>query len=589
MGFFNSFLPGMRRNHVHLLLAAAIASASSAAEAHREPGSDAVDAAGGDSGFPVERDPWRWPSSSASIWNAPIGAGAVYVPAWLASVAHVAIDEQILLRVSAAAPEREVHAPASWERRAGGTPRAPRAPPFAARPESIAPVSDPGPRFPLRIGPDRRHLVDERGAPFLYHADTAWMLFLKLTADEAYQYMTLRKAQGFTALQVQLTGFLGATNRAGELPFAGTPPQQDFSRPNEKFFAHVDRVIAEAEAMGLLLAVAPAWAGCCGEGWAGKSKNGSPGPIDANGAEATRELGRWLGRRYGKFENVMWILGGDNDPHSAREAIRALGRGLKDTAPGRLITYHAASSHSSTDVWPADEDWLDVSMVYTYFRGFDKAWNKRQPDVYEVSRAEYAKAPVRPFFLGESTYEGEHGAWGSALQARKQAYWCVLSGGCGHAYGSPDWDFPPNWREIVDLPGAASLKYLRALLESRPWWSLRPDGENAVAVDGRGPWGANDATITAVASDAAFAITYLPARRAVTIDLAKISGEAVAASWYDPRNGKTASAGRFAEKKRQTFAPPGEGDWILVLDDAGRGFPAPGTSPSQDRPPRRSP
>jgi hypothetical protein len=37
----------------------------------------------------------------------------------------------------------------------------------------------------------------------------------------------------------------------------------------------------------------------------------------------------------------------------------------------------------------------------------------------EVSHAEFAKVPVRPFFLGESTYEGEHSAWGSALQARK--------------------------------------------------------------------------------------------------------------------------------------------------------------------------
>jgi hypothetical protein len=52
---------------------------------------------------------------------------------------------------------------------------------------------------------------------------------------------------------------------------------------------------------------------------------------------------------------------------------------------------------------------------------YTSAWNKNQPDVYEVSHAEFAKVPVRPFVLGESTYEGEHGALGSALQARKQA------------------------------------------------------------------------------------------------------------------------------------------------------------------------
>ena len=43
----------------------------------------------------------------------------------------------------------------------------------------------------------------------------------------------------------------------------------------------------------------------------------------------------------------------------------------------------------------------------------------------------------------------------------------MLGGGFGHAYGSPNWNFPKNWREVLELPGANSLKHLRALLESR--------------------------------------------------------------------------------------------------------------------------
>lgn len=239
------------------------------------------------------------------------------------------------------------------------------------------------PTFPLRLAENRRHLVDQLGKPFLYHADTPWMLFTKLTEAEARHYIARRKEQGFTALQVQLTGFLGMTNLAGELPFAGMPPEQDFARPNENFFAHVDHVVGEAQRNGMLLAIAPAWAGCCGEGWAGKEKDGQLKPLNANGAAKARELGRWLGNRYGKYDHVLWILGGDNDPNNARAEIRALGQGLKDTAPHQLITYHAASTHSSTDVWPADEPWLDISMVYSYFRGFNKAWKKEQPDIYE--------------------------------------------------------------------------------------------------------------------------------------------------------------------------------------------------------------
>ncbi len=285
------------------------------------------------------------------------------------------------------------------------------------------------PDFPLNVSENRRHLVDQGGVPFFYNADTPWMLFTKLNEPEAKEYIALRKQQGFTALQVMLTGFLGMTNLAGELPFTGTSPEQDFAQPNEKFFAHVDRVVAEAQRQGFLLVIAPAWSGCCGEGWAGKEKNRALKPLNANGAEKSRELGRWLGKRYGKFDNILWPLDGDNDPNNARAEIRALGLGLKDTAPQQLITFHAASTHSSTDVWPADERCLDVSMVYSYFRGFNKAWKKGQPDIYEVSHAEFAKIPVRPFFLGESTYEGEHDAWGSGVQARKQAYWAVLGDG----------------------------------------------------------------------------------------------------------------------------------------------------------------
>ncbi len=425
-------------------------------------------------------------------------------------------------------------------------------------------------QFPLKVGENRRLLVDQRGTPFLYNADTAWMLFTKLTETEAKEYIARRKEQGFTALQVQLTGFLGMTNLAGELPFAGTPPVQDFARPNERFFAHVARVVAEAERQGMLLAIAPAWSGCCGEGWAGREKNGALKPLNANGAEKSRELGRWLGQRYGIFTNVMWILGGDNDPHITREEIRALGLGLKATAPQQLITYHAASSHSSTDVWPDDERWLDVSMVYTYFRGFNKAWNKNQPDVYEVSHAEFAKATVRPFFLGESTYEGEHGAWGSALQARKQAYWCVLGGGFGHAYGSPNWNFPKNWREVLELPGANSLKHFRALLESRPWWKLVPDVNNVVAVEGRGAFATNDYAVTALADDGSFSLSYLPSKRSLTLDLTKLSGGRVIASWFNPRTGETPRLGEFTDKRHHAFEPPGDGDWVLVLEGMGR-------------------
>lgn len=84
------------------------------------------------------------------------------------------------------------------------------------------------------------------------------MLFMKLSEAEFRQYIARRKEQGFTALQVQLTGFLGMTSLAGELPFAGAPPEQEFAKPNETFLEHVDHVVGEPQQQGMLLAIAPA-------------------------------------------------------------------------------------------------------------------------------------------------------------------------------------------------------------------------------------------------------------------------------------------------------------------------------------------
>jgi len=53
----------------------------------------------------------------------------------------------------------------------------------------------------------------------------------------------------------------------------------------------------------------------------------------------------------------------------------------------------------------------------------------------------------------------------------------------------------------------------------------------------------------------------------LTVDLTKLSGERVAASWFNPRTGETNRIAEFAEKKHQTFEPPAEGDWVLVLVD----------------------
>ncbi len=403
------------------------------------------------------------------------------------------------------------------------------------------------PKFPLRVSASGGYLEDTEAKPFLYQADTLWLL-AKRSLEEVDALFSLRKSQGFTAIQLQLTGFLGTKNVEGRLPFG---PSYDLASPDERYFSHIDALFECAKRHGLLLAVAPLWVGCCREGWAGKGEDGSLRPMNVAGESVCEAFGRWLGTRYKSFDNLLWILGGDNDPWSvdAVALTHALARGLKASAPQQLLTYHASSTHSSTDVFP-DAPWLDVSMVYTYFRGFNKAWNKVQPDVGEVCLLEHRKQPVKPYFLGESTYEGEHEAWGSTHQIRKQAYTALLSGAFGHAYGSTNWRCDDNG-QIAALPGAASLQHLTALFSRYSWHTLLPDFSH--------PQLANDSVSAASTPDGALSILYLPTPRPISVP-----GTWSHAAWYDPTTGAEHEA-----QQADTLSPPGHNaagdpDWVLL-------------------------
>ncbi len=414
--------------------------------------------------------------------------------------------------------------------------------------------------FPLSVSENQRYLVDAEGKPFLYQADTPWFLFFKLTLPEVREYMQARKEQGFNTLQIMLTGGKGLKNIYGELPFHNN---YDLAQPNEKFFQRVDSIVVEAQNQSLLLALVPLWSGCCRTDYAGQDVDGNPLPLNRNGVEKARAYGEWVGNRYGNYDHIIWVMGGDNDPFNAMEEIEVMADGLHRTSNNQLFTYHASSTHSSTDVFP-NADWLDVSMVYTYFRGFNKAWNKIQPDVYEVCYDEYQKTPVKPFFLGESTYEGEHDEWGSALQARKQAYWAVLSGATGHAYGSPNWHLRDDWRNVLQFPGAESLKHLPPLIKSFGWPNLQPDWLGTFIIRGDGGYATNDYAITAFLADSSRAVTYVPSGRELQLNLSEMSGKTVELSWFNPRSGNTISINTYSFSAKPTITTPDQQDWILL-------------------------
>ena len=409
------------------------------------------------------------------------------------------------------------------------------------------------PTFPLRASDSGRHLVDARGEPFFYHADTAWNLPKKLTLAEANEYLDDRIARGFTAIQIQaISKEQGpVTNRDGQPPF---DPPDDLLKPNERYWKHLDRVLDAARQRGLLVAVAPVWIR-----WGGQDKEGWRNQLTDDNA---RPYGRFLGSRYKRFDNILWILGGDADPKEKAPAIHELAAGLKDTAPHHLLTAHNAPEHASAEFF-ADARWLDVNLAYSY--------REVQPHVL----AEYTRGRARPIVLGESGYEEESNdrRGGDAYRMRRQAYGALLSGACGHAFGQKHvWRFDAEWRQALDSPATRHMAHLKTLFATLPWHRLVPDANGELVVEGRGKAGGVDYVCAARGDDGTLALVYLPQRRRVVLDASKLA-KGASARWFDPTSGRSTEAVREDVGGRWRFEPPeknaaGDGDFVLVIKNA---------------------
>jgi hypothetical protein len=214
-------------------------------------------------------------------------------------------------------------------------------------------------------------------------------------------------------------------------------------------------------------------------------------------------------------------------------------------------------------------------MVYTYWRGKPGTWvpPARMPQVYESALREYARQRARPrplpLVLGESQYEGGGGNDdGTPAQVRRQAYWALLSGAAGHAYGSGVYAFPANWRARLRAPGAEQMRHVAALFAGLPWWRLTPDVRHETLVAGYGAYGRADYVVAAVTGDRTLLVAYLPVRRAVAVDLSRLAGAAATVRWFDPRTGATRAGGRYPHGAAPTvrrLTPPAPGDWVLVV------------------------
>jgi hypothetical protein len=319
---------------------------------------------------------------------------------------------------------------------------------------------------------------------------------------------------------------------------------------------------------------------------------GKIGPVTTDNliSEANaRRYGCFLGERYASA-NIIWILGGDHTAYGKEHIWREMAAGIEEGDKGRgLMTYHPDSQWNSC-AWFHNDRWLDFNMLQSGHSLFRDNWR-------DVSIS-YALQPPKPVIDGEPGYEEIPHDFNPLLgylndyQARLFAYCAVFAGAAGHTYGSnPVFQFyDPSrepalsprmpWQRAMDLPGALQMKWLRALMESRPYFARVP-AISLVRCKHTFRFGyvvaARD--LDESGGRTTYIMVYFSMPKEAIIDTSSIASRGLRYWWFNPRSGEAGDCVERENTGELHVAPPTvvlEEDWVLVIDDADAGYPPPG-------------
>lgn len=435
----------------------------------------------------------------------------------------------------------------------------------------------------LKVSENGRYLVTADGEPFFWLGDTGWLLFNKLKREEADLYLEDRAKKGFNVIQVMaLHDVPHSVNIYGDSALINldvakpdTTTGNSFADSTQyDFWDHIDYIVDKAAEKGIYMALVPVW-----------GSNVKEGHVNQKQAKAYSEF---LANRYKDRKNIIWLNGGDIPGSDSLAVWNVIGSTIKQIDTTHLMTFHPRGRTASSE-WFHNEKWLDFNMVQSGHRRYDQdttAKEKRHfgEDNWKFMEYDYSLNPVKPTIDGEPSYEmipqGLHDTteirW-KDYDVRRYGYWSVFSGAFGYTYGhnsvmqmhsaydtTSAYGSKELWTSAINSPGASQMIYLKNLMLSRPFLERVPDqsliaGENAEKYN---------RLLATRGKDYAFVYTYTG--RNINVNLGKIEGVKVKASWFNPRDGKTTDIGEFDNTGTREFNPPGDekagNDWVLVLD-----------------------
>lgn len=434
----------------------------------------------------------------------------------------------------------------------------------------------------LKISGNGRFLTTADGKPFFWLGDTGWLLFNRLTREEADRYLEDRKIKGFNVVQAMLLHDVPSRNvyldsslvRANVGEPAITPGNDFKDSVAYDYWDHIDYIIDKAAEKGIYMALVPVW------GTNVKEKK-------VNVSQAAK-YAAFIAKRFKDKWNIIWLNGGDIKGSDGMDVWQIIGKTIRENDPNHLITFHPRGRTASSD-WFHNAPWLDFNMVQSGHRNYEQDTSKKEknhygPDNWKYIEVDYALKPVKPTIDGEPSYEdipqGLHDTlqprW-TAADVRRYGYWSVFAGAFGYTYGhnsvmqmfklsdeKPAYGPHDEWYNALNAEGAAQMKHLKNLILSKSYFDRVPDQSLVAGLNG-------DKYNHIVATRGEkFALFYVYNGNIIHVNLGKIEGKEIVANWFDPRTGKTTLIGKFKNTGTREFHPPGgekeANDWVLVMD-----------------------
>jgi len=411
----------------------------------------------------------------------------------------------------------------------------------------------------LEVPNDKRMLQHTDGTGFFWMGDTAWQMTKRLNTNDITKYLTDRKNKKYTVIQtVAVVDRWGTADQL--MPFED---MDHYRKPIEDYWKRVDYIIQTAEELELYVAILPMWGGK---------------EIDKLNIDDVKVYAKWIANRYKDKKNIIWVIGGD--PGDNIDKWNTMGEEINVIDNEHLITYHPSGNASSSQ-WFHNKNWFDFNMIQS-----GHSQTEYHPgNTIDTSEAnsllniDYSKSPVKPVIDAEPRYEDIHVNLANgnprytAFHVREIAYIQLFSGAFGHTYGHQSiWQMwssslpecqtggtcSKSWEEALNDAGGKQMQYVSELMQSRPILGRVPDQSIINSGDG----------VATRGNEYAFVYTSSGEPFIVNMNKTKISTEAVKASWYNPRDGKTTKDNNspYGNTGTQEFTPPTLEDWVLILD-----------------------